>query len=247
MDLLAGAVGGVSERAPYSRVYWAISDDPKFASVYDDNDHLATWLRLLMMADALWPASAQIPANARKASVKALADAELIDFVAGGRFRVHGLDAERGRRREAARTGTKRDPDGTPTGPERVSNTGPKPRQAETHQAEPTREIPDGRDDLEAFLVIKRRAPSLKQRVLLDDVLTRHDLTGPAWAADIMFKNPDDPIGAVIEADKAWRAERIAAAQAAESPKPIPRRSRGLPESTRQIMSEMAVLRKESA
>jgi hypothetical protein len=237
----------MSERAPYSRVYWDIVDDPKFRTIFDNNDHLATWLRLLMQADAQWPASSAVPATARKASVKALSDAGLIDLVTGGRFRVHGLDAERGRRREAARTGTKRDPDGGPTGTERPWNTRPKPSRDEPRQAETTRANDDGRADLEAFLVLKRRAPTTRQRQILDDVLERHDLTGPAWAADVMFKHPDDPIGAVLEADKAWRDERIAAAQAAESPKPQPRRCRGLPQSTREIMSEMAELRRKPA
>ncbi len=234
----------MSERAPYSRVYWAIVDDPKFASIYDNNDHLATWLRLLMQADGQWPASCPVPASARKASVTALADAGLIDFVSGGRFRIHGLDAERGRRRDAARTPPKRAPDGDQTGPERDLRPGPKTRQDETHRAETTR-ADDGRADLEAFLVIKRRAPTPRQRRLLDDVLDRHDLTGPAWAADVMFRHPDDPIGAVIEADTAYRAERIAQAQAAEKPKPQPRRPRGLPQTTREIMAEMALLQQK--
>jgi hypothetical protein len=126
----------MSERAPYSRVYWSVVDDPKFVSVYDDDRHLATWLRLLIAADALWPASCPMPGNARKASVAALVDAGLIDLGTGYRFRVHGLDAERGRRRDAARTGTKGHPDGTQTGTERVSRPGTKPRQDETSQAE---------------------------------------------------------------------------------------------------------------
>lgn len=117
----------------------------------------------------------------------------------------------------------------------------------ESYDSPSTRESFDGRDDLEAFLVLRRRAPTPKQRRLLDEVLDRHDLTGPAWAADVMYKHPDDPIGAVLEADKAYRAERIAEAQAAEAPKPIPRRPRGLPQTTREIMAEMALLRGETA
>lgn len=101
----------------------------------------------------------------------------------------------------------------------------------------------DGRADIEAFLLLRRRAPTPKQRRLLDEVMDRHDLTGPAWAADVMMRHPDDPIGAVIEADKVWRAERIAAAQAAEKPKPKPRRPRGLPQSTREIVAEMAAIK----
>jgi hypothetical protein len=127
----------MSERAPYSRVYWSIVDDPKFAGIYDDDRHLATWLRLLIAADALWPASCPVPGNARKASVTALVTAGLVDLGTGYRFRIHGLDAERGRRRDAARTGGKRDPDGTQTGPGRVQGPGPKPRQDEPHRDEP--------------------------------------------------------------------------------------------------------------
>jgi hypothetical protein len=89
---------------PYSRVYWEIVDDPKFETIYDNDSHLAAWLRMLLMADQAHPASGQIPSNARRASVKALANAGLID-VAGGRFRVHGLAAERSRRSEAGRVG----------------------------------------------------------------------------------------------------------------------------------------------
>jgi hypothetical protein len=103
----------------------------------------------------------------------------------------------------------------------------------------------DGRVDLEAYLVITRRAPTPRQRLLLDGLLDRHDRTGPQWAADIMYRNPENPIGAVIEADKAWRAERIAEAQAAEKPKPVAHRSRALPESTREILDHWAAQKKE--
>lgn len=92
---------GVTERA-YCRVYYSIKDDPKFDTVRGDDHHLATWLRLLMAADALWPASPDVPASASRASVKALVAAELVDLLPGGRYRIHGLDAERGTRRESA-------------------------------------------------------------------------------------------------------------------------------------------------
>lgn len=126
----------MSERAPYSRVYWSIVDDPKFVPIYDDDHHMATWLRLLIAADALWPASCPIPGNARKSSVSALVKAGLIDLGTGYRFRVHGLDAERGRRRDAARTPPKRGPNGTHTEPEGDSRPGTKTRRDETSQDE---------------------------------------------------------------------------------------------------------------
>jgi len=104
----------MSERAPYSRVYWSIVDDPKFASIYDDDRHLAAWLRLLVVADQAHPASAPIPHGTRKASLSALVEAGLVDLGTGTRFRIHGLDAERERRRLYA---TSRGPSGTRTVP----------------------------------------------------------------------------------------------------------------------------------
>jgi hypothetical protein len=109
----------MGERAPYSRVYWSIVDDPKFEAIYGDNDHLATWLRLLITADAIWPASATLPANARRGSIRALNEAGLVDLLKDHRYRVHGLDAERGRRAKAA---TSRSPNGDQVVPERSPN-----------------------------------------------------------------------------------------------------------------------------
>ena len=58
---------------PYSRHYHELVDDAKFADIYPDDHHYACWSRLLMLADQAWPASAHIPATARKASVAKLA------------------------------------------------------------------------------------------------------------------------------------------------------------------------------
>lgn len=240
----------MSERAAYSRVYWSIVDDPKFATIYDDDRHLATWLRLLLIADQAHPASAPIPANCRKVSIAALADAGLIDLGAGHRFRVHGLDVERERRRLAATSrGASRDHSVTTRGPNGIQTRDVRRDENETRRDETTRatDWDDGRVDLETFLLLMHRAPTPRQRQLLDTLMDRHDQTGPAWAADIMLRHPDDPIGAVIEADREYRAQRIADAQKAERPKPIPRRKAGLPQSTREILAEMQRIDAEKA
>ena len=95
----------MSERAPYSRVYHSIVDDPKFTAIFDSDRRLATWLRLLIVAEQAHPASANIPAGTNRAAVAVLVDAGLIDLGTGSRYRIHGLDAERTRRSEAARVG----------------------------------------------------------------------------------------------------------------------------------------------
>lgn len=96
------------DRAPYSRVYWTIRNDPRLLGIYPNDAHLATWMRLLLAADMSWPAPADIPSNVSRKSLDALESAGVIELVAGGMFTFHGLDAERGRRREAAAASARR-------------------------------------------------------------------------------------------------------------------------------------------
>jgi hypothetical protein len=83
-------------------VYWTVMDDPKFDDIRDDMRHLGTWTLLLIVADMAWPAPAFLP-PVPKPSVVALESAGIIDLLPGHRYRIHGLDAERGRRSDAAR------------------------------------------------------------------------------------------------------------------------------------------------
>lgn len=93
----------MSERAPYSRVYWSILDDPKFLGVRSKPIHLGSWLLLLVVADMAHPAPAFVPPTITKPSLRVLTDCGLIDLLPDGMFRVHGLDAERGKRSESGR------------------------------------------------------------------------------------------------------------------------------------------------
>jgi hypothetical protein len=92
-------------RRPYSRLYWELLDDPKFASVYDDDAAFACWTRLLIAADMAWPASAGIPHGTKKGALARLVSVGLVDQQAGSRYRIHGLDKERKARSEAAKAG----------------------------------------------------------------------------------------------------------------------------------------------
>ena len=89
---------------PYSRVYWKVRSDERFVGIYPNDHHFATWLRLLIAAEAAWPEPADLPATARRVSLRALVDAGIILLLDSGLFRVHGLDAERLRRQERAAT-----------------------------------------------------------------------------------------------------------------------------------------------
>lgn len=86
---------------PYARVYHSIVDDPKFRRVYDDDAALSTWLRLLLVADAMYPASAPMPAMTP--AVQLLLKVGLIKRRPGNRYIVTGLQAEREKRSENGR------------------------------------------------------------------------------------------------------------------------------------------------
>lgn len=90
-------------KRPYSRVYWEVLDDDKFADVWGDDRALATWLRLLIAADMAWPASAQLYHGVHRASLEKLCRVRLVDMQQAGRYRIHGLDKEREARSDVAR------------------------------------------------------------------------------------------------------------------------------------------------
>jgi hypothetical protein len=151
----------MSERVPYSRVYWSVADDPKFVGVYDDDSALALWLRLLMSADALWPAPAPLPRSARPKPLAKLVDAGIIDLLPGDRYRVHGLEAERQRRASAA----KRDPNGTQTGPKREARGSlDETRRDELSQAETPR------DPAEAYWSLTGKYPAGRVLSWIDEL-----------------------------------------------------------------------------
>ena len=53
---------------------------------------------------------------------------------------------------------------------------------------------------------------------MLDEVLARHDVTGPAFAAEAIRMTPPDadPLTAVMDADRRWQAAQRAQADAAD-------------------------------
>ena len=204
----------------YVRVYYSIVDDERFECVYG-TPHLATWLRLLLLADAMWPASAHIPATERRASLAVLTSCGLIEMLPGGRFRVHGLDSERERRKEAAAIGGRAR---QRTLSERSANAMPplslakqsKDKQSRAEQVDPL----DERVDIDAFVATRFRLPTPGQRAFMDAYVATFDQTGPERASRLIWGHPDDPIGAMKEDLAAFREERKAEALASEVPKP---------------------------
>lgn len=129
-------------RRPYSRVYWEVIDDPKFADVWDDDRAIASWLRLLLAADMAWPASAQVYHGVHRPSLDKLVRVGLVDLQPGSRYRIHGLDKERQARSGQAATAAAARWDEQPTGnadgmrPHPVSNAQGMPSKDETRRDE---------------------------------------------------------------------------------------------------------------
>ena len=87
----------------YSRLYHRFSVE--FPDIYSDDRALATWIRLLLLADASWPMRPPLPRSVKERQLQHLASAGLVEVVGDDQYTIRGLDAERTRRRDAAAVG----------------------------------------------------------------------------------------------------------------------------------------------
>ena len=85
----------------YARFYY-----PEFVrdyqDVYTDDAAFATWLRLLVTAEQMWPMTPELPRSVRPRGLRVLVERGLVT-TDGVTFHVKGLDAERTRRSASAR------------------------------------------------------------------------------------------------------------------------------------------------
>ena len=88
---------------PYSRLYWRVKGDKRFEHVYGCDPCWAAYTRLLIDAEASYPAPASLPRTLKPHARTQLAEAGIIELQPHDCFIVHGLKAERDRRSEAAR------------------------------------------------------------------------------------------------------------------------------------------------
>ena len=87
----------------YVRVYYSIVNDERFADIFHEARHLGTWLQLLLLADAMYPADSPLPAYIDPASEEALVAAGLVEERPHQHFRMHGLANERALRSQYGR------------------------------------------------------------------------------------------------------------------------------------------------
>lgn len=210
----------MADGSKHVQVFYSIVNDGRFADVYPNPTNLGTWLQLLLVADAMYPADAPIPAYVNRRSYRVLVDAGLVEDAPHQHYRMHGLARLRGERSNSARNAAA-------MRWQSERNAEPMPSRAEQsieEQSRDAREDDDGRLDLEAFLLVRHRAPTPAQRRFLDVYQDVFDQTGPERAERLILRHPDDPIGALKTDLEAFRRERSDAAAKAEAPKPKPNR-----------------------
>jgi len=86
----------------YVRVY---DDDLRrdYPEVWTDDRALATWLRLLSVADKMWPTLPEIPRYIKAAPLAVLVNCGLVEALPAHCYRIRGHDVERTARSNAAR------------------------------------------------------------------------------------------------------------------------------------------------
>lgn len=204
---------------PYARLYLDLVDDEKFATVYDDDHHFAAWARLLMIAEGAWPASAHLPSSCRRASLSELVRVGLIDTRPGGRYRIHGLDAERELRSDRARTASSARWSPSSNAGRNAPASGPRmldETRRDEHSRDEQREAPD---DLWRLYSGLTRAVSIKPAVM--DWLTRLEerYGASATAAAMTAEHKADPNLGTLLSRTEKRAEAAARKDEADAEK----------------------------
>jgi hypothetical protein len=83
---------------PYIRIYFETRGDDRFDHAYECDTCWAAYSRLLMDAEAAYPAAATLPVSLKRHAKAKLLDAGIIELRPHDCFVVHGLGAERRRR-----------------------------------------------------------------------------------------------------------------------------------------------------
>jgi hypothetical protein len=88
---------------PYSRLYWRVKDDPRFAHAFYCDACWASYTRLLMDAEGIYPASASLPLWLKRHAKTQLVADGIIELRPHDGYVIHGLANERERRSGQAR------------------------------------------------------------------------------------------------------------------------------------------------
>lgn len=85
---------------PYVRVYYRVLGDDKFRGL--SSSAWGHWVRLLTIADGMFPSAAPLPRWVERKPLAELVSARIVDLDGADNYRIHGMATERARRAEAA-------------------------------------------------------------------------------------------------------------------------------------------------
>ena len=87
---------------PFARIYYVdLARD--YPEIWTDDASLATYVRLLSMADTTWPVTPEIPRSAKRPIVERLVQFTLVKLLPPFGYAVKGFDVERNARGEQAK------------------------------------------------------------------------------------------------------------------------------------------------
>lgn len=159
-----------------------------YGAVWDDDRALATWLRLIALADKQWPSPAEMPRAAKASIVRALVAAGLIEELPNHRYKVRGLDAQRQRKADAARNAAGIRWGNAPSNPKGNANQSGSGNESESSGVEGSGER--GADALDAWYRLTGSWPSSKVLPWLNRLIESHGdaavctALGAEWQVD---------------------------------------------------------------
>jgi len=174
----------------YCRVYYDVIDDPKFKDIYPDKVALGWWLTLLLIADAMWPASAPLPYGIDEQILARLVKRDIV-IVEGPMYRLKGLDKERSQRSraaaDAARMRWHSDRNATASSSEM-------PSQAKPSQAKPSLATRESDDDIVAvYHDLTLRTPKKTVMEWLDRLVSQDGFDAVVAAMQQEWTSDPDP------------------------------------------------------
>lgn len=158
----------MSDDRKYVRVYYSVVNDERFATIYADARHFGTWLQLLLVADAMYPADAPLPAYVGRQSFRALVACGLVEERPHKHYRMHGLASEREMRSHSGRIAAE-------VRWQSGRTADPMPRQDEHRQDEHSPRAREAEDDAAvAYFEATCKAPTGRSLTWLNELATEH-------------------------------------------------------------------------
>ena len=166
----------------YARVRFSIMEDPKFDGIREDPALLGAWTLCLVVAEMAWPSPAFPPPWVDSEAFAVLVDHGLVDTTPNGCYRIHGLDAERSKRTEQARTASNARWTADRNAASNAPAFGPRmPSKAKQSIEEQSSADARPTDPADAYWTLTGKYPTDKTLAWIDDLAGRYGADAVSW------------------------------------------------------------------